>query len=198
MTRTLIIMVKAPQVGHVKTRLGRDIGRIPATWWYRHQVARTLRRLRDPRWRIVLAVAPDTAVGAGWWPLDLDRAPQRSGDLGERMRRQLAAVRGPAVLIGSDIPDISRAHIIRAFDALGWADAVFGPAEDGGYWLVGLRGTRAMPPAFLRNVRWSAPETLADSLASLDGLRPSLIDTLRDVDTGADLNAFRHDGTGVA
>jgi glycosyltransferase A (GT-A) superfamily protein (DUF2064 family) len=59
MTPTLIIMVKAPRPGRVKTRLGRGIGMGAAAWWYRHQTRTLIRRLRDPRWQIVLAVSPD-------------------------------------------------------------------------------------------------------------------------------------------
>ncbi len=187
MTRTLVVMVKAPVPGRVKTRLSRDIGTVPAVWWYRHQVAALLRRLRDPRWRIVLAVAPDRAVGARHWPGDLARRAQGRGDLGARMRAQLAAGPGPVVLIGSDIPGVTRAHVWRAFRALGRADAVFGPARDGGFWLVGLRGVRGMPHSFMRSVRWSAPDTLAQTRASVAPLADVLIDPLRDVDTGADL-----------
>ncbi|MGI3170123.1 TIGR04282 family arsenosugar biosynthesis glycosyltransferase [Pseudooceanicola sp. C21-150M6] len=85
----LIIMVKEPRAGRVKTRLGREIGMVAAAWWMRHQVARLLRRLRDPRWEIVLAVAPDRAVGSGVWPRDLARVAQGLGDLGDRMGRLL-------------------------------------------------------------------------------------------------------------
>lgn len=193
MKPTLIVMVKAPRLGRVKTRLGRDIGAVPATWWYRHQVARTLRVLRNRRWQMVLAVDPDTAVTAPYWPANLPRAGQGGGDLGARMARLLDGARGPVVLIGSDIPGLTRDHIAEAFDALGQSDAVFGPAEDGGFWLIGLKHLRATPRGFFRNVRWSHPETLADSIASLHGLSHQLIRPMRDIDTGADLAAFQHD-----
>ncbi len=62
MRRRLVVMVKAPRPGRVKTRLGRQIGMVPAAWWMRHQTTRLLRRLRDPRWDIWLAVAPDTRL----------------------------------------------------------------------------------------------------------------------------------------
>jgi glycosyltransferase A (GT-A) superfamily protein (DUF2064 family) len=57
----LILMVKEPVPGRVKTRLGRGIGMVPAAWWFRHQTARLIRRLEDPRWELVLAVTPDRA-----------------------------------------------------------------------------------------------------------------------------------------
>ena len=180
-------MVKAPRAGRVKTRLARGIGTVAAAWWYRHQVAGLLRRLRDPRWRIVLAVSPDRVVDRTW-PKGLGCVSQGRGDLGDRMRRQLRSVsEGAVVLIGSDIPGVTPAHISRAFRALGSADVVFGPAPDGGYWLVGVRRGRALATGAMRGVRWSTPYALADSCATLLGMRITLVDTLTDVDTAADL-----------
>lgn len=188
MKRTLIIMLKLPQPGRVKTRLGRDLGMVGAAWWFRHQSARLLRRLRDPRWHIVLAVSPDNSVPSTVWPADLPRIPQGRGDLGQRMAWMLAAMPpGPVCLIGADIPDISRTHIARAFAALGNHDAVFGPAMDGGYWLVGLKHPKRQPRDLFADVRWSSKHALSDSLATLSGHRVAITDQLRDVDTAADL-----------
>lgn len=188
MKRTLIVMVKEPRPGRVKTRLGRDIGVIPATWWFRHQSARLLRTLRDPRWQTLLAVAPDRAVASRVWPADLPRLPQGNGNLGARMKRMLRSVgNGPVCLIGADIPGIRPTHIARAFAALGSHDAVFGPAADGGYWLVGAKHPARLPKGLFSGVRWSSEHALADTLATLPGWRIALTDTLRDVDTGADL-----------
>ncbi len=182
-------MLKDPRPGRVKTRLARDIGTVPAAWWMRHQTARLLRRLRDPRWQLVLAVAPDAAGRRSRaWPMDLERMPQGPGDLGARMARVMRArPPGPVCIVGGDIPGLGRAHVARAFAALGGRDAVFGPAPDGGYWLVGLARTRAVPAGFLARVRWSGPHALADSIATLKGARVALADTLRDVDCAADL-----------
>lgn len=186
---TLIVMVKEPRPGRVKTRLGRDIGMDAAAWWFRHQVAGLLRRLRDPRWRIVLAVAPDKQALTGRiWPRDLARMPQGRGDLGHRMARAMARFpHGPVCVIGADIPGIAPRHVARAFRTLGKADAVFGPAPDGGYWLVGLkRGGLARRDMF-DGVRWSTHHALADSAAALRHLRQALVDPLADVDRAADL-----------
>ncbi|MEO1537873.1 MAG: TIGR04282 family arsenosugar biosynthesis glycosyltransferase [Pseudomonadota bacterium] len=180
-------MVKEPRPGRVKTRLGAEIGMTRAAWWYRHQVARLLRRLQDPRWTIVLAVAPDRdGLMSRVWPANVARLPQGDGDLGQRMARMLRATPGPTVLIGSDIPGIAPQHIARAFRALGNAPSVVGPAPDGGFWLVGLRHPRNAPKHLFGNVRWSHPETCADTLPTLP--QPvALVDPLSDVDEAEDL-----------
>ncbi|WP_319825378.1 TIGR04282 family arsenosugar biosynthesis glycosyltransferase [Thalassovita sp.] len=188
MKPTLVLMLKEPRAGRVKTRLARDIGRVGAAWWFRHQVARLLRRIEDPRWRVVLAVAPDRAVGSRVWPERFLRVPQGGGDLGDRMARMLRSMPpGPVCIIGGDIPGVTRAHLARAFRALGDHDAVFGPAPDGGYWLVGLKRVGAVPDGLFQGVRWSSEHALADSVNSLRGRRVALVDVLRDVDTAADL-----------
>ena len=184
--RTLIVMVKEPKPGRVKTRLGRDIGMVDAAWWYRHQCARLLRKLRDPRWDILLGVAPDRAMDATCWPADLPRMPQGTGNIGTRMARALATTHGPTVLIGSDIPGITRRHIAKAFDALGQAKTVIGPAPDGGFWLIGLASPGSQPKTLFQGVRWSHPETLNDTLPTLP--KPiTFAARLNDVDTVADL-----------
>ena len=117
--------------------------------------------------------------------------PQGGGDLGRRMGRLFQTLPpGPLVMIGSDIPGITRGHIARAFQQLGSQDWVFGPAEDGGYWLVGARRRPRIVTPF-DGVRWSGTHTLDDTLANLSGQRIAFVDRLRDVDSGADLAALR-------
>ncbi len=190
----LIVFAKAPRLGRVKTRLGRDIGGIEATRFYRLQLASLLRSLGgDPRWRTWLFVSPDGAAASErMWPAGIPVRPQGGGDLGTRMMRALSSLPpGPAVLIGADIPGIRPVHIRDALARLGEADAVFGPAEDGGYWLVGLKGRRPMPGLF-KNVRWSSPAALADTLANLPKDRPAaFVETLSDVDDGEDYRRWR-------
>lgn len=188
MRPTLVVMLKEPRPGRVKTRLGQDIGMVNAAWWFRHQVRRLLRQLQDPRWQVVLAVSPDVAgLQSRVWPAHLARVPQGKGDLGDRMGRLMWQLPpGPVCIIGGDIPGIRRHHIARAFAALGGHDAVFGPAPDGGYWLVGLKRLR-VPVTLFHGVRWSSEHALADSIASLGSTRVALVDELRDVDVVADL-----------
>ncbi len=184
---TVFLMVKAPQRGRVKTRLIRDVGEGAAVRFYRHNTRVMIRRLHDPRWQLALAIAPDTALAARWWPGDLPRVRQGGGDLGARMAHVLAqGPPGPVLVVGSDIPGITAGRIGAAFGALRGADAVIGPAADGGYWLVGLR--RGPPPEGLfKGVRWSGPHARADTIANMRalGLSVALADTLSDVDDAA-------------
>ena len=192
LTNHLIVFVKAPRLGAVKTRLARSVGAVAATAFYRETTATVLRRLApDPRWRLCLAVTPDRAAAAGFWPADVARLAQGGGDLGRRMERMLRAPPpGPVVVVGSDIPELRAAHVARAFDALRDADAVFGPATDGGYWLVGMKRRPWLGGAFA-GVRWSSRHALADTLTNLAGRRVRLVDRLDDIDTGADLTSWR-------
>lgn len=234
MRRRLVVMVKEPRAGRVKTRLGRDIGMVGAAWWMRHQLRSVLRQLRDPRWELWLAVAPDGALHSRAFPADLPRVAQGPGDLGDRMGRVLrgrpmrssrqsigpraasdprvgakrpprgagralhgvahragqtswAGTSGPVLIVGADIPGLTRHHVWRAFRALGSSEAVFGPAPDGGYWLIGTKGLRPPPPRLFAGVRWSSPHALEDTLATLPGVRIAMVDTLADVDEAADL-----------
>jgi rSAM/selenodomain-associated transferase 1 len=183
MRRSLILFVREPRLGAGKKRLARDIGAVAALRFERLMLARSLRRLgRDRRWTLVLAVTPDRA--ANRWRGQCHVVTQGRGDLGERMRRALAASPpGPAVLVGSDIPALTAAHIAAAFRLLGRHDAVFGPARDGGFWLVGAR--HRMPD--FGAVRWSSPHALQDTLANLPkSLSVGFAATLDDVDDGAD------------
>ena len=189
MKPTLVVMLKEPQAGRVKTRLGRDIGMTASAWWFRHQAQSLLRRIESSRWDVVLAVSPDRAgMESRVWPAHLPRLPQRHGDLGDRMARVFRVLpKGPVCVIGADIPGIQPAHMKAAFDVLGSKDAVFGPAFDGGYWLVGLNTRRPIPPRFMQGVRWSSEHALTDTVATLEGRSIGYVTRLRDVDTAADL-----------
>ena len=189
MQRTLIVMLKEPRPGRVKTRLAKGIGSVAAAAWFRRQALDLIKRLRDPRWTLVLAVSPDKqGLTSRVWPDGLSRVPQGAGDLGARMGRLIrSAPPGPVCVIGADIPGITPGLIQTAFRALGRSDAVFGPAHDGGYWLVGLKRARAVPPTLFNNVRWSSEHALTDTIATLPGHSVTFIQTLRDVDTVEDL-----------
>lgn len=186
----LVVMAKRPELGRVKTRLGAGIGAVEATRFYRQTTYDLIRRMgTDARWQTVLALSPDRAVHEpALWPRDVPRVAQGAGDLGERMGRLMRDLpAGPVVIVGSDIPDISRAHIADAFRALGRHDAVIGPADDGGYWLIGLRRSTRVVEIF-DNVRWSGEHARADTLWNVTRERLSLatLPVLGDIDTRDD------------
>lgn len=191
-------MAKEPRLGTVKTRLGREIGAVAATGFYRCVTANLIRRLaRDRRWHTVLAVAPDNALASTFWPEDVDRLPQGPGDIGQRMARQLSRDRNsPTVLVGSDIPGLRASHIAEAFALLRRHQVVFGPAEDGGFWLIGVN-SRVPLAGLFDGVRWSSPHALADTLKNVVGLRVALAARLPDVDDAASYRRAAHAGMRV-
>lgn len=186
----LIVFAREPRIGRVKRRLSKGLGAVAATIWYRRQLATLLRRLGSgASWRRHLFVTPPSSRHAGIWPRGWTLHAQVTGDLGARMHQALASAgTGPVVLVGSDIPDIRTRHIQAAFRALGHADVVLGPAVDGGYWLIGVRGRRAPPR--LRPIRWSSQYAMADTIAGFPpGTKVILLETLRDVDEARDLES---------
>jgi rSAM/selenodomain-associated transferase 1 len=191
MRRRLVLFVRAPAFGHGKRRLAREIGDLAAVRFERLMIALLLRRLAaDRRWKMCIAVTPDRARRrAGHWRRGVAVFGQGGGDLGGRMRRALAGgPPGPVVLVGSDIPGLEACHVAAAFRLLGAKDLVFGPAADGGFWLVGARRRPHLPLPFER-VRWSGPHALADTLAGLPGgAAIGFVATLEDVD---DADAYR-------
>jgi glycosyltransferase A (GT-A) superfamily protein (DUF2064 family) len=133
---------------------------------------------------MLLAVSPDMAVGSPVWPCGTTLIPQGSGDLGARMQRVFDWLPpGPAIIVGTDIPEITAEKIAAAFCLLQRHDAVFGPAHDGGYWLAGLKRSPGVRRIF-DHVRWSSAHTLTDTLANLKGARVALTQPLSDVDDG--------------
>ena len=185
--RHLAIFLKEPRLGRAKARLARDIGHGEAWLFYRRLVRSVLPPLaRDPRWRAWLATTPDGWRGREpFWPVALPCLPQGPGNVGQRMLRVFRRLPpGPAIVVGSDIPDLAPIHVARGFAALGSADMVLGPAEDGGYWLIGLSArARRIDP--FQGVRWSSPRALADTARALPaGYRVALVDRLADVDDG--------------
>ena len=197
MTRHLVIFARAPQFGRVKRRLAREVGAAEATRFYRATLDRQIATVtRDPRWTVWLFVTPDPETGHAAWrgavPPGRVR-PQGQGDLGQRMLLPFRTLPpGPVVLVGSDIPAMRPAHIARAFRLLGRHELVFGPASDGGFWLIGSRRGRPMPHGLFAGVRWSSTQALADTRANMPAaISVGEADTLDDVDTARDLRRVR-------
>lgn len=184
--RHVVIFLRTPRLGRVKTRLAAGIGDLAALRFYRRTSEHLLRCLgRDRRWRCHVALTPDRdARRPPRGNLAVTVHAQGGGDLGRRMARSFRTLPpGPALIIGSDIPALTPEHIAAAFRALGNHAAVFGPASDGGYWLVGLRRRPRLPARLFAGVRWSSEHALADTLAGLPrDMSVAFLETLEDVD----------------
>ena len=190
MRDTLIIFARAPRLGTVKRRLARGVGDRAALRLYRAGLEALCRAVgRDRRWRTVLSATPDRARAR--WPRGVPAVPQGRGSLGQRLHAAARPHRR-VVVVGSDIPGIRAADVAAAFRALRAGRAAFGPAEDGGYWLVGLPPRRPGKP--FAGVRWSTEHALADTLRNFRGRPVAALRRLRDLDTAADLAALRATG----
>lgn len=179
----LIIMAKAPIMGQAKTRLAADIGVVHAKRVYRAMMSQVIRQTSDPRWETVLAVTPTQYLGQVPEWTDIPQTPQVSGSLSPR----LAAVfnrKAPTICIGTDCPQVTAKDIADGFQALRSHEAVFGPADDGGFWLIGLNGPARR--GLFEDVRWSTEHTLLDMADKFDDI--GVLRTLTDVD---DLSALR-------
>jgi uncharacterized protein len=187
MRRHLVLFVRAPQLGTGKRRLAQDIGAVAALRFEKLMLRRLVRLLgSDKRWHLRIAITPDKARRQiRHWHRRIETTGQGPGDLGARMLRTLRACPpGPVVLVGADIPALAGRHVATAFQLLGNHDLVFGPAEDGGYWLVGARHPRQLPHMF-QSVRWSSQYALSDTLAGIPGrLTVGFAARLADVDDG--------------
>ena len=187
----LVIMAKEPLPGKVKTRLAREVGSTVATWWFRHQLKKTIRTLNDPRWDIIVSLSPDIFVKRrNFWSPEINCIPQGRGNLGQKMRNILKLFANrPICIIGGDIPGITRLEISEAFKKLASRKFVIGPAEDGGFWLIGHQG-RA-PAKLFDGVRWSSPWAYLDTIQTFEDRSFSCISKLRDVDCLLDLEAVK-------
>lgn len=194
----LMIMMKAPVMGNVKTRLAQDIGAVKACQFYRRNCHHMIARLStDPRWHTHIAVTPANTLTSSLWPKNVSRIAQSRGDLGDRMQTLFDNLPpGPVIIIGTDIPSINKNHIADAFKALKKKAVIIGPSDDGGYWLIGQHRTPKIISLF-ENVRWSSQHTMTDTLANLKNQSYALIDTLKDVDTGNDYKSLNQFSTRV-
>jgi len=187
----LVIMAKEPLPGRVKTRLAKEVGSTVAAWWFRHQLKKTIRNLSDPRWDIIISLSPDFFVKKSkFWPSKIKCIPQGRGDLGQKMRNILRLFfNRPVCIIGGDIPGITRFEISKAFKKLASRKFVIGPAEDGGFWLIGHQGKP--PMKLFDGVRWSSRCAYLDTIETFEGRSFSRLSKLRDVDSLLDLEALK-------
>lgn len=186
----VIVFLRAPELGKVKTRLAATMGDEQALVLYERLLEHTVNTVANSHtskqaWYADAVPREDRCAELGF-----EVHVQRGVDLGERMQHAFHEAFGngfdKVVIIGTDLPDMSTTLLADAFDRLGTHDAVLGPARDGGYYLLGLR---SMEASLFRNKTWSGPSVAADTIADLQraGKRLALLPVLIDVDTEADL-----------
>ncbi len=187
---TLLVFAKPPRIGLSKTRLAAGLGKAAARRIAAFTLARTLRAARASGCRVIIYVAPDSALRTGHGRhsfTGFDLKPQGQGGLTERLGRGFReAPLGPVFFIGADAPDVTARRLRDAAAQLRRSDAVFGPARDGGFWLFGLH-KRPRTEAPFRGVRWSGPHAMEDVWSRLPPhSRIGLLDQLIDIDESDD------------
>jgi len=193
MTR-IVVFAKAPLAGFAKTRLIPALGADGAATLARQMLNHALdQALAAGAQAVELCMSPaptDTAWHGMALPPTVEQSAQGEGDLGERMNRAmeraLAQQQGPVLLMGTDCPALTTAHIAEARCQLEHHDAVLVAVADGGYVLIGLRSPC---PDLFANMAWSTPLVASETLrrmASL-GLRVWQGPLLHDIDEPADL-----------
>ncbi len=186
----LIIIAKYPEKGKVKTRLAGTIPDDQILRLYTDLLNTTIKKLGSvPETDTHIAHAPHNA-GDYFTRFRLNLIPLHERDLGKNMFEAFDFVfkRGyqKVALVGADIPDLSANIILNAFEVLNNHDLVYGPASDGGYYLVGMR--KLIKEVF-EDIPWSSEKTLSKSLSrtrDLD-LTAGFTETLSDIDTVEDL-----------
>jgi len=186
----VLVFAKNILLGKVKTRLAATIGDQSAFEVYKYLVEITERetnRLKDADVHIWFS---DVVIGEKW--PDAPKFVQQGADLGERMlaafEHGFEAGYEHIIGIGSDLPDLTAEIMQEGLDALDSYDTVFGPAEDGGYYLLGMKKIQQL---VFEDQAWSTASLLQDTLSKLSEAKISskLLLTLNDVDNLEDLKA---------
>lgn len=179
----LLIFVKNPMPGTVKTRIAYTVGNERAVAVYRHLLAYTQQITRMLPWKRVVYYGDFINTTDGW--SEYQKFQQTGADLGERMlnafAEQFAAGARRIVIIGSDCLQIKPDHLKQAFRALDTVDVVLGPATDGGYYLLGMK---QLHPFLFQDKLWSQPTLLTQTLNNLNqnNLSCTLLEELTDID----------------
>lgn len=197
--KALIVFLKSPRPGAVKTRLGAVIGMDRAASVYREIAGRILQEVillakEDVEPLLFVAPGSDPDEVRSWAGGSAEVLLQEGESLGVRMEHAFATafVRGArrGVIVGTDVPGLHADLIRRAFRDLEHHDLVLGPATDGGYYLLGMK-----PPVkdVFGGIRWSSPGVAAETRerAARAGLKVALLPPLSDIDTFEDYQAWQ-------
>lgn len=188
MQNHLIVFVKNPVLGTVKTRLAKSIGNKKALEVYQDLVEKCRSECLNTNAKRHLFYSKQIS-NDDWSEKDFSKYIQVDGDLGEKITaafREVSKIGGKVVIIGSDCYDLDAAVIEKAFKKLDESDVVIGPANDGGYYLL---GTNDYHPELFQKVTWSTETVLKETMqqANSKNLSVTLLKELIDLDTIEDL-----------
>ncbi|MBC7776555.1 MAG: TIGR04282 family arsenosugar biosynthesis glycosyltransferase [Phycisphaerae bacterium] len=198
MKNILLVFIRNPQLGKVKTRLARTLGDEEALRIYHillKKTRATALACKAERW---LFYSDFITENDEWLRSDFQKKIQHTGDLGERMDEAFKMAFGAGAekvaIIGSDCPDLTGELLQQAFDLLDSTDFVVGPASDGGYYLIGMK---ALEPSVFQGIQWSTETVREKTLEKIrvTGKSCALLPMLLDVDTEEDWRRWRWDGT---
>ncbi|CAM1361315.1 TIGR04282 family arsenosugar biosynthesis glycosyltransferase [Tenacibaculum xiamenense] len=184
----LLIFTRNPELGKVKTRLAKSIGDEAALEIYKFLLNHTKEVTEKGDFDIAVYYSVKIRENDIWTTPKFKKYAQHGDDLGERM--QNAFEEGfdnnydKIVIVGSDLYDLELNHINKAFDKLDTNDVVIGPAEDGGYYLLGLK--KVIPEIF-KNKEWGTETVRQDTLNDLQKLSVHLLTMLNDIDVFEDI-----------
>lgn len=189
----LIIFIKAPRFGEVKTRLQPDLMVEESLLFYRAMVEDLINQLGSTAFcDVKIFFTPPDAEDEikTWLGPNYEFYSQKGNDLGERMSKAMAEIfkqdYKKVVLIGSDIPTIDTTTIVRAFSNLDNYDIVLGPSKDGGYYLV---GSKKAQPGLFQDIFWSTSFVLGQTIQKARKLKLEVvqIEIKSDIDTYGDV-----------
>ena len=199
----VIIFIRSPEKGRVKTRLAKGVGDTAALALYRCFVMDVLDMVRSTPWTLRVYYHPENAFNRirAWLGKDLDLFPQKGTTLGDKMENALAdtfvAGYEKAILIGSDLPDLPSQIIDSAFRGLDQCSATIGPSRDGGYYLIGFTARRFAPQIF-HGIPWGTDQVFDLTLNRFMDHHVSYytLPVWRDIDTHKDLGFLSLDPSG--
>lgn len=183
----LIVMARRPELGKGKTRLAESIGSEQTLKVYQFLLDLTLGVANSSYWKTYLFLAGEAPYSCEY---NFEEHEQSEGNLGDKMKNafQTMPLAAKVVMIGTDCPEITGELIAQAYQELETKNLVFGPSEDGGYYLIGMNPYKE---EMLDNISWSTEQVLDQSIARCKELNLSfsLLKTLNDIDTIEDLRA---------
>ena len=191
---TLIIFIKNPQLGKVKTRLAATVGDENALYIYKQLLHFTQKLSLSLKVSRALFYSDELNLEDDWSNDAFQKNVQEGNDLGARMKNAFQKVflkSKKAVIIGSDCAELTSEILQNAFDALEKNEFVIGPAKDGGYYLIGMN---YFEPSVFENIEWSTDEVLPKTLEKIKNLGKNvfLLPALSDTDNEEDWKKIKH------